>query len=73
MTSIVDPRPKRAYWVWRLDAMVRSLRVFLGALLNALGCPFFGGCAWETLGSAGFTMARFANPRTATTLLFGDD
>ena len=67
------PAPK-----WRIgfgDSMpwYRSLRGFLGALLNALGCLFFGGCAWETLGSAGFTMARFANPRTATTLLFGDD
>ncbi len=34
---------------------------------------FFGSCAWETFGSAGFTIVRFANPRTATTLLFGDD
>ncbi|VVN16025.1 hypothetical protein PS659_04119 [Pseudomonas fluorescens] len=32
-----------------------------------LGC-FFGSCAWETFGSAGFTIVRFANPRTATTL-----
>jgi len=54
MKSIVDPRPN-----WRIgfgDSIpwYRSLRGFLGALLNALGCLFFGGCAWETLGSAGF-------------------
>jgi hypothetical protein len=41
--------------------------------LTALCCAFFGGCAWETSGSAGFTVVRFANPRIATTLLFGDD
>ncbi|MSU94892.1 hypothetical protein C1X35_16060 [Pseudomonas sp. FW306-1C-G01A] len=32
-----------------------------------------GGCAWETFGSAGFLLLRFANPRTAATQLFGDD
>jgi hypothetical protein len=63
---------------WRIgfgDSMpwYRSLREFLGALLNVRCYLIYGGCAWETLGSAGFTMARFANPRTATTLLFGDD
>ncbi|MNJ55077.1 hypothetical protein D3C77_505510 [compost metagenome] len=30
--------------------------------------PVYGGCAWETFGSAGFLDSRFANPRTATTL-----
>lgn len=28
----------------------------------------YGGCAWETFGSAGVLYARFANPRTAATL-----
>jgi hypothetical protein len=36
-------------------------------------CQFFGSCAWEIPGSAGFAVSRFANPRTAATLLFGDD
>ncbi len=30
--------------------------------------PVYGGCAWETFGSAGFLMYRFANLRTAATL-----
>ena len=34
---------------------------------------FYGGCAWETFGSAGVLYARFANPRTAATPLFGDE
>ena len=29
----------------------------------------YGGCAWETFGSAGVLYARFANPRTAATLI----
>lgn len=29
--------------------------------------PIYGGCAWETFGSAGFLDSRFANPRTAAT------
>ena len=29
--------------------------------------PVYGGCAWETFGSAGFLDSRFANPRTAAT------
>ena len=29
--------------------------------------PFYGGCAWETFGSAGFLLSRFANLRTAAT------
>lgn len=33
----------------------------------------YGGCAWETFGSAGFQFPRFANLRTAATLSFGDD
>ena len=32
----------------------------------------YGGCAWETSGSAGFLESRFANLRTATPILFGD-
>ena len=33
----------------------------------------YGGCAWETFGSAGSYTSRFANPRTAATLtLFSD-
>ncbi len=30
---------------------------------------YYGGCAWETFGSAGFLGYRFANPRTAATLI----
>ena len=30
---------------------------------------FYGGCAWETFGSAGVLYARSANPRTAATLI----
>ena len=30
---------------------------------------FYGGCAWETFGSAGFLLSRFANLRTAATLI----
>lgn len=29
--------------------------------------PCYGGCAWETFGSAGFRVSRFANLRTAAT------
>jgi len=29
----------------------------------------YGGCAWETFGSAGSYTSRFANPRTAATLI----
>lgn len=32
-----------------------------------LAYPVYGGCAWETLGSAGFLDSRFANLRTAAT------
>ncbi|MGE1152751.1 hypothetical protein [Pseudomonas kitaguniensis] len=33
----------------------------------------YGGCAWETFGSAGFALFhRFANLRTAATHSFGD-
>jgi len=31
--------------------------------------PIYGGCAWETERSAGFLCPRFANPRTAATLI----
>lgn len=40
---------------------------FAGAFfVPAVSC--YGGCAWETLGSAGFLGYRFANLRTAATL-----
>lgn len=29
--------------------------------------PFYGGCAWEALGPAGFLLPRSTNPRTAAT------
>lgn len=32
-----------------------------------LAYPVYGGCAWETFGSAGFLDSRFANLRTAAT------
>ncbi|QAY84638.1 hypothetical protein CUN61_11825 [Pseudomonas arsenicoxydans] len=63
-----------AYWVWRLDDNdSETLRAFSELFLTALCCAFFGSCAWETFGSAGFTVVRFANLRTAATPLFGDD
>lgn len=31
---------------------------------------FYGGCVWETFGSAGLTLLRSANPHTAATHLF---
>ena len=31
--------------------------------------PFYGGCAWEALGPAGFLLPRSTNPRTAATLI----
>lgn len=70
---IVHPTPK-----WRVgfgDSMAIELKpsTIFGALRNAPSCLFYGGCARETLGSAGFSIARFANPRTATTHSFGDD
>ena len=34
---------------------------------------FCGGCAWETLGSAGFLLPRFTNPRTAATHSLGNE
>lgn len=30
---------------------------------------FYGGCAWDTFGYAGFLLSRSVNPRTATTLI----
>lgn len=70
---IVLPTPK-----WRVgfgDSMAIELKpsIIFGTLQNACGCLFYGGCARETSGSAGFSIARFANPRTATTQSFGDD
>ncbi len=35
--------------------------------------PFYGGCAWETLGSAGFLTSRFTNLRTAATHSLGNE
>jgi hypothetical protein len=63
---------------WRIgfgDSMttIQESPRFSEQFLIALCCAFYGGCAWETFGSAGFTVVRFANLRTATTLLFGDD
>lgn len=70
---IVLPTPK-----WRVgfgDSMAIELKpsTLFEALRNAVGCLFYGGCARETSRSAGFSIARFANPRTATTHSFGDD
>ncbi len=31
---------------------------------------FYGGCVWETFGSAGLTLLRSANPHIAATHLF---
>ena len=34
---------------------------------------FYGGCAWETFGSAGFLLSRFTNLRTAATHSLGNE
>jgi len=50
-----------------------SLRRRTGAPISIAGAFFvpafllYGGCAWETFGSAGFLLTRFANLRTAAT------
>ena len=35
--------------------------------------PLYGGCAWETFGSAGFLTSRFTNLRTAATHSLGNE
>ncbi|TBN33380.1 hypothetical protein EYC95_27960 [Pseudomonas sp. BGI-2] len=47
--------------------MNKSFRAVFGSL-EALSCLFFGSCARETFGSAGLSIVRFANLRTAATL-----
>ena len=51
---------------WRTSAPRESGAFF------APGLHVYGGCAWETSGSAGFRVCRFANLRTAAPILFGD-
>ncbi|EJL03590.1 hypothetical protein PflQ2_4621 [Pseudomonas fluorescens Q2-87] len=45
---------------------------FAGAFF-ASAIPFYGGCAWETFGSAGFLLSRFTNLRTAATHSLGNE
>jgi hypothetical protein len=45
---------------------------FAGAFF-APAFPFYGGCAWETFGSAGFLLSRFTNLRTAATHSLGNE
>ncbi|POA49580.1 hypothetical protein C1893_03645 [Pseudomonas sp. MPR-ANC1] len=53
-----------------LDSLRRTTTM-MAATFTATS--FHGGCAWETFGSAGFLLLRFANPRTTATQSFGDD
>lgn len=53
-----DPEPQRRTSATKTGAFFASV------------C--YGGCAWETSGSAGFLCGRFANLRTAAPILFGD-
>jgi hypothetical protein len=39
--------------VWRLDALVQKPPSISRRAFERTWLPFFGGCAWETLGSAG--------------------
>lgn len=48
-----------------------ATNIIAGAFFVPVMC-LYGGCAWETFGSAGFLDSRFANLRTVTTYLFGD-
>ena len=47
----------------RTDAPITIAGAFF-----ASAYPFYGGCAWETFGSAGFLLSRSVNLRTAATL-----
>lgn len=57
---------KSAIRVWRLGNEIGATapHTIAGAFfVPAVSC--YGGCAWETFGSAGFQFPRFANLRTA--------
>jgi hypothetical protein len=56
--------------VWRPEQL-KAHDNHYGGYITATS--FHGGCAWETFGSAGFLLLRFANPRTTATQSFGDD
>lgn len=59
VTGFGDPRNNR-----RTGAPISIAGAFF-----VPACLRYGGCAWETFGSAGFLMYRFANLRTAATLI----
>ncbi len=46
-----------------------SAPVLIAGAFFVPAMPIYGGCAWETERSAGFLCPRFANPRTAATLI----
>ena len=50
---------------WRISAPTIAGAFFMPAMC-------YGGCAWETVRSAGFQVSRFANLCTAAPILFGD-
>ena len=80
-----EPRAVALFIGWRYPFAVaaQSANGFSGPINNRrTGAPitiagaffvpatlFYGGCAWETFGSAGVLYARSANPRTAATLI----
>jgi hypothetical protein len=64
--SLQNQRPGLATRV-TIGAQAPPLRLL--ALFFVPALPVYGGCARETLGSAGFLLSRFANLRTAATLI----
>lgn len=66
---IASVAAKSAAQVWRPGEEIgaQAPHPTAGAFfVPAVSC--YGGCAWETFGSAGFQFPRFANLRTAATL-----
>lgn len=46
-----------------------SAPIQIAGAFFASAFPFYGGCAWEAFGPAGFLLPRSTNPRTAATLI----
>ena len=50
-----------------------SAPITIAGAFFASAYSFYGGCAWETFGSAGFLLSRFTNLRTAATHSLGNE
>ena len=50
-----------------------SAPISIAGAFFASAYSFYGGCAWETFGSAGFLLSRFTNLRTAATHSLGNE